>query len=46
MKIEFIRHLFDIYNFQKNKEAYVILNKKLLKLSKLGEPKVEKQQKT
>jgi hypothetical protein len=34
MKIRFIQHIFDIYTEQGNKEGLVILNRKLLKLSK------------
>lgn len=42
MKIKFIQHLFKIYEAQGNKENLVILNRKLLKLSK-GSEKAEKE---
>ena len=34
MKIKFIQHVIKIFEILKNKEALVILNRKLLKLSK------------
>lgn len=37
MKIKFIQHVIKIFEILKNKEALVILNRKLLKLSKVNE---------
>lgn len=42
MKIQFIRQIFNIFQAQGHKDNLVLLNKKLLKLSKLHEPKIEK----
>ena len=45
MRINFIRYVFDVFLAQGNKDGLMQLNKKLLKLVKASEPKVEKEKK-
>jgi predicted thioredoxin/glutaredoxin len=42
LKIQFIREVFNIYKAQGNKENLILLTRKLLKLSKINEPKSDK----
>ena len=42
MKVQFIRHMFDVFLALGHKDNLVLLNRKLLKLIKTNEPKPEK----
>lgn len=45
MRLQFIREVFNVFKAQGNKESFVMLNRKLLKVSRGNEPKVEKEKK-